>query len=145
MMNNVGVLQTVNKSGNLMPMTTTISQPVGTAPDFQNVAVMNIKLMLKVRGDTQKNLAGYMGKNPQSLSRMMRPGYAWTFNDMCLAARYLGTSVDTLMRQDLTLADLMGDNKKPRGGVAAPRLIVKDLYQSSFVAGHGFEPWTSGL
>lgn len=103
-------------------------QPTG-AIDYQDAAVLNIKLMLRARGEMQKDLAAYMGKNPQSLSRMMRPGYAWSFNDMCKAAAYFGVSIDTLLRSDLTISELMGMNQN--GGL--PVVNIDDSRRRSGV------------
>lgn len=121
-----------------------MAQPASKV-NYQMTAIMNIKLMLEARNMKQVDLASYMGKQRQNMNRMLRGESQWMFNDMCQAANFFGVSLDMLLNPNLTVADLIGDNKKPRGGVATPRLFVKDLYRSSFVAGHGFEPWTSGL
>lgn len=95
-----------------------------TAPktaDYQSVAVGNIKMMLSIRGLKQSDLAAYMGKRRQNLNRMLRSGMQWTFNDMCAAADFLGVSVDTLMRSDLTQSELRGNGGSLVGGDAGRR------------------------
>lgn len=88
--------------------------PVVSAPDvdYQSIAVRNMQMMLSVRGLKQVDLANYMGKNRQNMNRMIKTGMSWSFNDMAKAAQFFGASIDTLMRTDLSQAELLGSNNK---------------------------------
>lgn len=111
----------------------------------QDIVAANVNLMITARHLQKKDLANALGLAPQTIARKLRSEITWTINETQAAADFLNTDVATLLNPDLSSAELRGDNKKPRGGLTTPRLFVKDLYRSSFVAGHGFEPWTSGL
>lgn len=111
----------------------------------QDIVAMNVNLMIVARHLQKKDLAKALGIAPQTISKKLRSEITWTINETQAAADFLNTDVATLLKSDLSSAELRGDNKKPRGGLTTPRLFVKDLYRSSLVAGHGFEPWTSGL
>ncbi len=95
-------------------MSTTMQLPVASAPDvdYQSIAVRNMQMMLSVRGLKQVDLANYMGKNRQNMNRMIKTGMSWSFNDMAKAAQFFGVSIDTLMRTDLSQAELLGFNNK---------------------------------
>ena len=77
-----------------------------------------------------------MGKVPQSLSKMLQNKQTWFFDDMCTAADFFGVGIETLVRTDLTPMKAEQILK-----TAAP----SDGNDGQLVAGHGFEPWTSGL
>ena len=115
-------------------MTTTI-QPKPRL-DKQQIAVANINLLLNVSHSKKKDLAEYMGKVPQSLSKMLQNKQTWFFEDMCNAADFFNVGIGTLVRTDLTpmkaeqILKTAAQNDSGNGG--------------QLVAGHGFEPWTSG-
>lgn len=92
-------------------MTETLTAPPAVI-DYQAVAIGNIRMMLSLRGLKQSDLAAYMGKHRQNLNRMINTGAQWSFNDMCRAAQFFGVSIDTLMRTDLSQAELLGSNNK---------------------------------
>lgn len=70
--------------------------------DKQQIAVANIKLLLDASHSKKKDLAEYMGKVPQSLSKMLQNKQTWFFEDMCTAAEFFGVGIETLVRTDLT-------------------------------------------
>ena len=117
-------------------MTATMSMPQAKI-NAQDIVAANVNLMITARHLQKKDLANALGL-------ALRSEITWTINETQAAADFLNTDVATLLNPDLSSAELRGDNKKPRGGLTTPRLFIKDLYRSSFVAGHGFEPWTSG-
>ncbi len=104
--------------------------------DKQQIAVANIKLLLDASHSKKKDLAEYMGKVPQSLSKMLQNKQTWFFEDMCTAAEFFGVGIETLVRTDLTplKAEQILKTAAPSKGNGG-----------QVVAGHGFEPWTSGL
>lgn len=110
----------------------------------QDIVAANVNLMITARHLQKKDLANALGLAPQTIARKLRSEITWTINETQAAADFLNTDVATLLNPDLSSAELRGDNKKPRGGLTTPRLFIKDLYRSSFVAGHGFEPCSSG-
>lgn len=69
---------------------------------WQKIAVSNINLLLSESDAKQKDLASYMGKVPQSLSKMLSNKQMWFFEDMCNAASFFNVGLDVLMRTDLT-------------------------------------------
>lgn len=70
--------------------------------DKQQIAVANIKLLLDASHSKKKDLAEYLGKVPQSLSKMLQNKQTWFFEDMCHAADFFGVGLETLVRTDLT-------------------------------------------
>ena len=102
--------------------------------DKQQIAVANIKLLLDASHSKKKDLAEYLGKVPQSLSKMLQNKQTWFFEDMCTAAEFFGVGIETLVRTDLTplKAEQILKTAAPNGN------------DGQLVAGHGFEPWTSG-
>lgn len=103
--------------------------------DKQQIAVANIKLLLDASHSKKKDLAEYLGKVPQSLSKMLQNKQTWFFEDMCHAADFFGVGLETLVRTDLTpmKAEQILKNRRSDDG-----------NDGQVVAGHGFEPWTSG-
>ena len=101
-----------------------------------DVAITNINMIISVRHIPKKDVAAILGKFPQSFSRMLKIGYPWTFDDMVKVANYLGVTLNDLTDVNLTAAKVLQMQKPPfpddsgNGG--------------QLVAGHGFEPWTSG-
>ena len=104
--------------------------------DKQQIAVANIKLLLDASHSKKKDLAEYLGKVPQSLSKMLQNKQTWFFEDMCHAADFFGVGLETLVRTDLTpmKAEQILKNRRSDDG-----------NDGQVVAGHGFEPWTSGI
>lgn len=86
-----------------MGMTTTLIQPTARADvEPQDIALRNLDMLMHVQGKYRKDLARHLGRIPQALSRMMKSGSAWTFNDMCKAADFVGVPVGTLLDPTLT-------------------------------------------
>ena len=79
------------------------------------VVAQNIRVAMAARGISQNDLAKGMGLSKSALSQKMRGVIVWTLPDMQKAGEFLGI-------QPAVLLD-------PHG---------------LLVAGHGFEPWTSG-
>lgn len=100
-----------------------------------DIAITNINMIISVRRIPKKDVAAVLGKFPQSFSRMLKPGYPWSFADMAKVSDYLGVSLNDLTDPNLTPAKALEYAK-----TAAP----DDGNGGQSVAGHGFEPWTSG-
>ncbi len=115
-------------------MTTIMKLP--TTTNALDNAIMNINMIISVRHLAKKDIAGAIGKMPQSFSRMLKPGYQWSFEDMCKVADYLGLSLNDLVNPALSPSQVTRYEKT----VNTNRSI-----DGNQVAGQGFEPWTSGL
>ena len=98
---------------------------------------MNVNLMINARHLQKKDLAKALGIAPQTISKKLRSEITWTINETQAAADFLHTDVATLLNPNLTTSELLGINK-----TAAPDGSEDG---GQVVAGHGFEPWTSGL
>ena len=90
--------------------------------------------MVKARGLKKKDLAQAMGISPQAVSTRLQGTANWTLD---AAADFLRVPLDTLLRASLTAGEVLGYEK-----TAAPDDSGNG---GQLVAGHGFEPWTSGL
>ena len=101
-----------------------------------DVAITNINMIISVRHIPKKDVAAILGKFPQSFSRMLKIGYPWTFDDMVKVANYLGVTLNDLTDVNLTAAKVLQMQK-----TAVPDDSGNG---GQLVAGHGFEPWTSG-
>ena len=90
-----------------------------------------------MRGVCRKKIWRGLGIAPQTISKKLRSEITWTINETQAAANFLHTDVATLLNPNLTTAELLGINKT----------AVSDDSENGgqVVAGHGFEPWTSGL
>ena len=112
-----------------------MSQPVSAAK-AQDIVAMNVNLMINARHLQKKDLAKALGIAPQTISKKLRSEITWTINETQAAADFLHTDVATLLNPNLTTSELLGINK-----IAAPDGSEDG---GQMVAGHGFEPWTSG-
>lgn len=112
-----------------------MSQPVSAAK-AQDIVAMNVNLMINARHLQKKDLAKALGIAPQTISKKLRSEITWTINETQAAADFLHTDVATLLNPNLTTSELLGINK-----TAAPDDSENG---GQLVAGHGFEPWTSG-
>ena len=112
-----------------------MSQPVSAAK-AQDIVAMNVNLMINARHLQKKDLAKALGIAPQTISKKLRSEITWTINETQAAADFLHTDVATLLNPNLTTSELLGINK-----TAAPDGSEDG---GQMVAGHGFEPWTSG-
>lgn len=115
-------------------MTAVIAQPQAKA---QDIVAMNVNLMISARHIQKKDLAKALGIAPQTISKKLRSEITWTINETQAAADFLNTDVATLLNPSLTQGELLGYKK------TAASDDSENGGQS--VAGHGFEPWTSGL
>lgn len=70
----------------------------------QDVAILNLNMLMHVQGKYRKDLAKELGRVPQVMSRMFNSGSEWTFNDVYKAARFVGVSLDVLTDPTLTPA-----------------------------------------
>ena len=113
-----------------------MSQPVSAAK-AQDIVAMNVNLMINARHLQKKDLSKALGIAPQTISKKLRSEITWTINETQAAADFLHTDVATLLNPNLTTSELLGINK-----TAAPDGSEDG---GQVVAGHGFEPWTSGL
>ena len=116
-------------------MVNTMLRKTNNGLERQKIAVANINLFLAVSHKKKKDLAECMDKVPQALSKMLQNKQTWFFEDMCNAADFFNVGIDTLVRTDLTPMKAEQILK-----TAAP----DDGNDGQSVAGHGFEPWTSG-
>lgn len=116
-------------------MVNTMLRKTNNGLERQKIAVANINLFLAVSHKKKKDLAECMDKVPQALSKMLQNKQTWFFEDMCNAADFFNVGIDTLVRTDLTPMKAEQILK-----TAAP----DDGNGGQSVAGHGFEPWTSG-
>lgn len=57
---------------------------------------MNLNMLMQLEGRYRKDLAEYIGRRPQNLSRMMSGESNWALNDMWKAAEFVGVSLDVL-------------------------------------------------
>ena len=118
-------------------MVNTMLRKTSNGLERQKIAVANINLFLAVSHKKKKDLAECMDKVPQALSKMLQNKQTWFFEDMCNAADFFNVGIDTLVRTDLTpmkaeqILKTAAQDESGNGG--------------QLVAGHGFEPWTSGL
>ena len=82
-------------------MTTATAVPsVAVRP--QDIAILNLNMLMQLEGKYRKDLAKYLGRMPQAVSRMFISGSEWTFNDMFKAAEFVGVSLDVLTDPSLT-------------------------------------------
>lgn len=82
-------------------MTTTMPA-VEVSP--QDVAILNLNMLMQIEGKYRKDLATYIGRKPQNLSRMMNGDSNWAINDMFKAAQFVGVTLDVLTDPSLTPA-----------------------------------------
>lgn len=104
-------------------MTTATALPETVATP-QDIAILNLNMLMQLEGKYRKDLAEYMGKRPQNLSRMMTGDSNWAFNDMVRAAEFVGVSVGSLLDPSLTPAKALSiigerrnDNDNGDGGL----------------------------
>lgn len=102
----------------------------------QDIVAKNVTLIVQARGLRKKDLAKAMGVSPQAVSTRLQGTANWTLDEACAAADFLGVSLGCLLQPTLTAEEILGYKK-----TAAP----DDGNGGQSVAGHGFEPWTSGL
>lgn len=84
--------------------------------NHQKIAVGNVNLFLTVSHLKKKDLAEHMSKKPAVMPRMLKNEQVWYFDDMCNAADFLGVSLETLQRKDLTVSEAQSiwDNIKAK-------------------------------
>ena len=70
----------------------------------QDIAILNLNMLMQLEGRYRKDLAEYIGRRPQNLSRMMSGESNWALNDMWKAAEFVGVSLDVLTDPTLTPA-----------------------------------------
>lgn len=108
---------------------------IGMRNNSQVVVIDNINTLLNASRAKKKDLAEYMGKVPQSVSKMLSNKQSWFYDDVCAAADFFGVDLGVLAARELTISEARDILK-----AAASKRDDGQL-----VAGHGFEPWTSGL
>lgn len=82
---------------------TLISPPTQEqATDPQSIALRNVDMLMHLEGKYRKDLAAYLGRVPQAVSRMMKSGSAWSFNDMYRTAEFLNVSINDLSDPELS-------------------------------------------
>ena len=99
-------------------MTATIAQKITTDP--QSVMLLNLNMFMQLKGLYRKDLAEYMGRKPQAVSRMFISGSAWSINDTCKAADFFGVPLSTLLDPSLTPSkalDIIGERHDDEGGL----------------------------
>ena len=112
-----------------------MTAPQAHEVSYQAIVAANVGRLLQARGLKKKSLADAMNVAPQVISRHLTGRATWSIDDVCNAARFFGVSVETLLKATLSAAEVLGyeNTAAPNGN------------GGSLVAGHGFEPWTSGL
>ncbi len=101
---------------------------------------MNVNMILSNSGLRKKDLAKAMGLSPQSMASRLQSKANWTIDETCAAADFFGVPLMALLDENLTPAKAMEykameyiKNRRSDNG-----------NDGQVVAGHGFEPWTSG-
>nr|UVY22812.1 MAG: helix-turn-helix domain protein [Bacteriophage sp.] len=102
----------------------------------QDVVAMNTNMILSNSGLMKKDLAKAMGLSPQSMASRLQSKADWTIDETCAAADFFGVPLMALLDENLTPAKAMEYIKNRRSDNGNGGQVV---------AGHGFEPWTSGL
>ena len=92
------------------------TQTIKKTASLEDTLVTNIRVALAMKKMSQNALAKQMGITGGALSQKMRGTVTWTLQDLEKAGQLLGVEPAVLL--------------DPHG---------------LLVAGHGFEPWTSGL
>ena len=99
-------------------MTVTMTAPkVAASP--QDIAILNLNMLMQLEGRYRKDLAEYIGRRPQNLSRMMSGKSNWALNDMWKAAEFVGVSLDVLTDPTLTPAkalSIIGERRNDNDG-----------------------------
>lgn len=103
----------------------------------QDVVAMNANMILGNTDLMKKDLAKAMGISPQSMASRLQGKANWTIDETCAAAEFFGLPLMALLDADLTPAKALEYMKNRRPGDSGNG--------GQMVAGHGFEPWTSGL
>lgn len=98
----------------------------------QDIAILNLNMLMQLEGRYRKDLAEYIGRRPQNLSRMMSGESNWALNDMWKAAEFVGVSLDVLTDPTLTpskalsiIGERHDDNDEKNGGL--PVVNVDDF------------------
>lgn len=97
---------------------------------------MNANMILGNTDLMKKDLAKAMGISPQSMASRLQGKANWTIDETCAAAEFFGLPLMALLDADLTPAKALEYMKNRRPGDSGNG--------GQLVAGHGFEPWTSG-
>ena len=97
---------------------------------------MNANMILSNSGLMKKDLAKAMGLSPQSMASRLQSKADWTIDETCAAADFFGVPLMALLDENLTPAKAIEYIKNRRSDNGNDGQVV---------AGHGFEPWTSGL
>lgn len=116
-------------------MTAILVTPEAPETSRNDTAINNINMIIAVKHLAKKDIALKMGKVPQAFSRMIKPGYHWTFDDMFNVSEIIGVSLNDLIDPNLTPAKVLQMQKA----------AAQSMGDGQVVAGQGFEPWTSGL
>lgn len=94
-------------------MTSTITRPETSA---QDVLAMNVNLMISARRIQKRDFAKAISTSPQTIARKLRGEITWTINETVATAKFLNVDVDTLLKPDLTTAELMGTQRDEEWG-----------------------------
>ena len=101
----------------------------------QDIVASNVSLMITARGLLKRDLAKAMGISPQAMASRLQSKANWTLDEACDAADFLHVPLSTLMRPDLTAAEILGYEKT---GARRAANVAR-------VGAQGLEPWTSEL
>ena len=85
----------------------------------QDIAILNLNMLMQLEGRYRKDLAEYIGRRPQNLSRMMSGESNWALNDRWKAAEFVGVSLDVLTDPTLTPAkalSIIGERRNDNDG-----------------------------
>ena len=87
-----------------------------TIADPQATALRNVDLLMHLEGKYRKDLAVYLGRIPQVMSRMMKSGSTWSFNDMYRTAEFLGVPLYEVKKSSAEAVITYGETKVNEGG-----------------------------
>lgn len=90
-----------------------------TIADPQATALRNVDLLMHLEGKYRKDLAVYLGRIPQVMSRMMKSGSTWSFNDMYRTAEFLGVPLEALTDPTLSpdrALSIIGERRNDNDG-----------------------------
>ena len=117
-----------------------------TIADPQATALRNVDLLMHLEGKYRKDLAVYLGRIPQVMSRMMKSGSTWSFNDMYRTAEFLGVPLEVLTDPTLSpdrALSIIGERRNDNDGNGGLP-VVGIITQRSMVQIHAPLPIETG-
>ena len=103
-----------------------------TIADPQATALRNVDLLMHLEGKYRKDLAVYLGRIPQVMSRMMKSGSTWSFNDMYRTAEFLGVPLEVLTDPTLSpdrALSIIGERRNDNDGIGGLPVVNVDDFR----------------